>query len=144
MSVKPIKCVLLADRHHGLTESVRSLLETVFDTVVMVADEHSLLETAQRLRPTLAVVDISLARGENLRWLKQLRALCPELKIVALSVHDEPSVREAAMRAGADALVLKRSMATDLLPAVDTLLAGQPQGTEKPTGPRARPAPTSE
>ena len=35
MSEKPLSCVLLADRHHGLTEGVRGLLETVFGTVVM-------------------------------------------------------------------------------------------------------------
>ncbi len=137
MSVERIKCVLLADRHHGLTEGLRSLLDTVSEAVVMVADEHSLFETARRLRPTLAVVDLSLARGESLRWLEQLRAMCPDLKIMALSVHDEPSVREAALQAGADAFVLKRAMATDLLPAVDALLAGQRPACQKPTAPHA-------
>lgn len=58
MSAERIKCVLLADRHHGLSEGLRSLLETIFEAVVMVADEHSLFETARRLRPTLAVVDL--------------------------------------------------------------------------------------
>jgi hypothetical protein len=44
MSEKPLSCVLLADRHHGLTEGVRGLLETAFGTVLMVADEASLRE----------------------------------------------------------------------------------------------------
>jgi len=39
--------------------------------------------------------------------------------VIVLSVHDEQSVRRAAMDAGADAFVLKRAIATDLLPAVD-------------------------
>jgi len=125
MSAENVKCVLLADRHHGLTEGVRGLLETVFEAVVMVADENSLLESAGRLRPTLAVVDLSLAHGDSLRWLPRLRALCPELKILVLSVHDEPSVRRAALEAGADGFVLKRSIATDLLTAVDAALAGE-------------------
>jgi DNA-binding NarL/FixJ family response regulator len=51
MSEKLLSCVLLADRHHGLTEGVRGLLETAFGTVVMVADEASLLDGAARLRP---------------------------------------------------------------------------------------------
>jgi hypothetical protein len=50
MSEKPPSCVLLADRHHGLTEGVRGLVETAFGTVVMVADEASLLERPGRLR----------------------------------------------------------------------------------------------
>ncbi len=55
MPEKPLSCVLLADRHHGLSEGVRGLLETEFGTVVMVADEASLLEGAVRLRPDEAI-----------------------------------------------------------------------------------------
>ena len=118
MSEKPLSCVLLADRHHGLTEGVRGLLETVFGTVVMVADQASLLEGAVRLRPEVAVVDVSLARDSGLGWLRAVRRRCPDLKIIVLSVHDEESVHSAALAAGADAFVLKRAIATDLLPAV--------------------------
>lgn len=125
MSAEDIRCVLLADRHHGLTEGVRGLLETMFDAVVMVADEPSLLETASRLRPTLAVVDLSLARRDSLGWLPRLRQSWPDLKIIVLSVHDEPSVCRSALAAGADGFVLKRALATELLPAVDAVLAGQ-------------------
>jgi two-component system secretion response regulator SsrB len=126
MENERIKCVLLADRHHGLTEGVRGLLETTFGAVVMVADEASLLETAERLQPTLAVVDFSLARNDNLRCLRELRARCPDLKLIVVSVHDESSVRDAALQSGADGFVLKRAIATDLLPTVDAVLAGKP------------------
>jgi two-component system secretion response regulator SsrB len=118
MPDKPLSCVLLADRHHGLTEGVRGLLETTFGTVVMVADEASLLEGASRLQPDVAIVDLSLAQDSGLGWLRALRKRSPELKVIVLSVHDEQSVRRAAMEAGADAFVLKRAIATDLLPAV--------------------------
>jgi DNA-binding NarL/FixJ family response regulator len=121
MPEKTLSCVLLADRHHGLTEGVRGLLETAFGTVVMVADEASLLEGAARLQPEVAIVDLSLARDNGLGWLRELRQRCPDLKVIVLSVHDEESVRSAAIAAGADAFVLKRAIATDLLPAVDAL-----------------------
>jgi two-component system secretion response regulator SsrB len=123
MSAEDIKCVLLADRHHSLTEGVRGLLETTFEAVVMVADKDSLFESAKRLQPTLAVVDLSLVRGESPVWLQRLRAACPKLKLIVLSVHDEPSVRKAVLEAGADAFVVKRALATDLLPTVDAVLA---------------------
>jgi DNA-binding NarL/FixJ family response regulator len=116
------RCVLLADRHHGLTEGVRGLLETLFDVVVMVADEVSLLESATRLRPEVAVVDISLARAGNLGWLRQLHEHSPELKLVVLSLDDHAGVRQAAMETGAVAFVLKRAISTDLLPAVEAAL----------------------
>ena len=134
MSEKPLSCVLLADRHHGLTEGVRGLLETAFGTVVMVADEASLLEGAGRLRPDVAVVDLSLARDSGLGWLQALRQRCPGLKVIVLSVHDEQAVRRAAMEAGADAFVLKRAIATDLLPAVDLVRGGRDVGASMSEG----------
>jgi len=124
MSTALQSCVLLADRHHGVTEGVRSLLETAFGTVIMVADPASLLEGAGRIQPDVAVVELSLAREGDLGWLGSLRQRCPSLKVVVLSVHDEQSVRRAAMEAGADAFVLKRAIATDLLPAIDRLRDG--------------------
>jgi DNA-binding NarL/FixJ family response regulator len=129
MSDKPLSCVLLADRHHGLTEGVRGLLETAFGSVVMVADEASLVDAASRLRPDVAVVDLSLARERGLGWLRAVRERCPDLKIIVLSVHDEESVRAAAVAAGADAFVLKRAIATDLLAAVESVRGDR---TEEP------------
>ena len=125
MTDRPLGCVLLADRHRGLTDGVRGLLETAFQTVVMVADEASLLESAVRLRPDVAVVDLSLARDGGLGWLRAMRERCPDVRVVVLSVHDEASVKTAALAAGADALVLKRSLATDLLPAIEQVRAQQ-------------------
>ena len=145
MSDSPMSCVLLADRHHGLTEGVRGLLETAFGTVVMVADEASLLEGAVRLRPEVAIVDLSLARDHGLHWLRSLRQRCPDLKVIVLSVHDEQSVRSAAIEAGADAFVLKRAIATDLLPAVDAVRRGQSGETttdEGSTTPTRTPPPS--
>jgi DNA-binding NarL/FixJ family response regulator len=139
MCKQVVNCVLLADRHHGLTEGVRGLLESAFDAVVMVADETSLLESAERLRPALAIVDLSLARGEGLQWLTRLRSRCPGLKVIVLSVHDQPSVCHSAMEAGAAAFVLKRAIATDLLPAIDAVQAGMPYvslGAGEPLPPR--------
>jgi DNA-binding NarL/FixJ family response regulator len=118
---KTVGCVLLADRHHGLTEGVRGLLETAFGTVFMVADELSLSEGASRLRPEVAVVDLSLVKDRNLGWLQALRERSPGIKVIVLSIHDEQSVRKAVMEAGADAFVLKRDIATELLSAVDAV-----------------------
>jgi len=130
-------CVLLADRHHGLTEGGRGLLATAFGTVVMVADEESLLEGADRIRPEVAIVDISLGQGRGVGWLRELRRRCPGVKVIVISVHDEESVRRAAMDAGADAFVLKRAIATDLLDAVEAVRggsAGKPSAVARTAG----------
>ena len=49
---------------------MRGLLETAFGTVIMVADEASLIEGASRLQPDVAIVDLSLARENGLGWLQ--------------------------------------------------------------------------
>ena len=125
MQLREPKCVLLADRHHGLSEGVRGLLETTFSGVFMVADEASLMEGASRLRPSLVVVDLSLAHGDVAAMLDSLHRRAPDAKVLLLSVHDEPSVTATVLAAGADGVVLTRAIATDLLPAVDAVLAGQ-------------------
>jgi DNA-binding NarL/FixJ family response regulator len=122
---------LLADRHHDLTEGVRGLLATEFGTVVMVADEASLLEGAVRIHPDVAVVDLCLAKGSGLGWLQALRRQCPDLKVIVLSARDEQGVRRAAVAAGADAFVLKRAIATDLLAAVELVRGGHVAGQVK-------------
>ena len=125
MSARTPNCVLLADRHHRLSEGVRGLLETAFSRVFMVADQTSLMDGATRLTPALVVVDVSLAHGDVADLLNSIRDRAPAARILLLSVHDEPAVVDAAFAAGADGLVLKRAIANDLLPAVDALLAGR-------------------
>lgn len=68
------RCVLLADRHHSLSEGVRGLLESVFDTVFIVGDEVSLLEGASRLQPRIVIADLALTPGDSLGFVRRMRA----------------------------------------------------------------------
>jgi DNA-binding NarL/FixJ family response regulator len=119
------KCVLLADRHYGVIEGIHGLLETTFVTVVMVTDESSLIESASRLQPAVVIADLSVAGGSGFGWLGRLLGHSSESKVIVLSVHDEPTVVQSALEAGASGFVLKRAIASDLLNAVDAVLAGQ-------------------
>jgi len=118
-------CVLLADRHHGLSEGVRGLLETTFDTVFMVGDESSLLDGAQRLKPPVVIVDVVFAAGDLQGLLGRVIVRSPQSKIVVLTVYDAASVADSALRGGAHGVVLKRCIATDLLSAIDEVRAGR-------------------
>lgn len=138
-----VPCVLLADPHHGLAEGLRALLGTIFEVVVMVADESSLIEGAERLKPALAVVDLGLAKGDVEGLLRRLRARCPGLKVLLLSVHDEPTVAQSALEAGAEGFLVKRQIASDLLSAVEAVLRGERWFTALKPGPSASTKPES-
>jgi DNA-binding NarL/FixJ family response regulator len=125
MNTEDARCVVLADRHHRLMEGVRSLLETTFEVVVMVADEISLSTALDRMLVALAVVDLSLTPGQGFGLVRRLRTRFPELKLIVIGVHGDFEVVRSALDAGADGFVLKRSIATDLYPAVDAVLEGQ-------------------
>jgi DNA-binding NarL/FixJ family response regulator len=117
--------VLLADRHQNMLEGIRSLLETVFDVVVMVADEKSLLDSLQKIHPDLVVVDLSLPITEEINVPKRIRKQDSLMKVIILSVHDEESVVEDCLSAGATGFVLKRTATNDLIPAVLEVLKGR-------------------
>ena len=91
----------------------------------MVADEASLLEGAGHLKPAVVVLDLSLSGGDLPSLLGRLVACTPCTKVLVLSVHDERSVTTGALKAGVSALVLKRDLATDLIPAIDAVLEGR-------------------
>ena len=64
-----------------------------------------------------------VAGGVNVA--RRLKNHYPELKVIILSVHDEPTIVKAALAAGVCGFVLKRSVATDLIPAVREALEGR-------------------
>jgi DNA-binding NarL/FixJ family response regulator len=116
--------VLLADRHLGMLGGVHSLLEALFETVLMVADERSLLDAVTTFEPDLIVVDLSLPGEGEANIARRLLERHPDLRLIVLSVHDEPTLVDQMLSAGVAGFVLKRSAATDLIPAVKEVLGG--------------------
>jgi DNA-binding NarL/FixJ family response regulator len=131
--------VLLADRHHNLSEGIRVLLQREFHASVTVTDEVSLLESAARMQPNVVVADLALTEGESFGWLRRLLARCPESRVIVLSPYDESSVKEAAFEAGALGFVLKHEIASQLLNAVDAVLAGRRYESAHSPGPDGQP-----
>jgi DNA-binding NarL/FixJ family response regulator len=93
--------VILADRHQNLLEGVRGLLETMFDYVVMVADEKSLLEAIDRIRPDLVVIDLSFPITREPNVVVWLRKYDQGLRFIVLSVDDDQTVVLQYMASGA-------------------------------------------
>jgi DNA-binding NarL/FixJ family response regulator len=116
--------VLLADAHLGMLGGVHSLLDTLFKTVLMVADERSLVDAIAAFEPDLVVVDLSLPGEGEANIARRLMGRHPDLRLIVLSVHDEPTVADSVLDAGVAGFVLKRAAATDLVPAVEEVLHG--------------------
>jgi DNA-binding NarL/FixJ family response regulator len=117
--------VLLADSHLGMLGGVHSLLDALFETVLMVADERSLLEAVTTFKPDLVVVDLSLPGEGEANIAGRLMRSHPGLRLIVLSVHDESMVARYMLRAGVAGFVLKRAAAVDLVPAVEKVLRGE-------------------
>ena len=116
--------VLLADRHPALVESLRDLLETMFETVVIVSNEKSLLETLNRFGPDLVVVDLELFVTREQNVVNLLNRYDPELKFIVLSTHEGTEVMKNCKSSGASGYILKRSSAENLIKAVEAVQNG--------------------
>jgi len=119
-----LKRILIADSHPTMAASIRQLLKEMFEVSVMVADVPSLSDAVVCCDYDLVIADLSIPRisGENVvRLLKRLR---PDLRLIILSVHDEPVFIDECLAAGAEGFVLKRSAVDDLVPAVVAVLRG--------------------
>jgi DNA-binding NarL/FixJ family response regulator len=103
---------------------VHGLLDALFESVLMVADERSLADAVAAFQPDLVVVDLSLPRDGEANVARRLLGSHPGLRLIVLSVHDEPTVAGELLKAGVAGFVLKRSAATDLIPAVQEVLRG--------------------
>jgi DNA-binding NarL/FixJ family response regulator len=115
----------VADNHQNMLEGIRGLLESAFESVVMVADEISLFEALDKIHPELAVVDLSLPVSGETHIARQLSLRYPNLKLIILSVHDDPAVVSRVMSLGVSGFVLKRSAGTDLPAAVESINKGR-------------------
>jgi DNA-binding NarL/FixJ family response regulator len=120
----PAERIILAETHPIFVGVVRRLLQETMGAMFMVADECSLIDAIAETHFDLVIADLSfpVASGENV--VRLLHRLNPKLKAIILSVHDEQTVVNECLAAGMKGFVLKRTAATDLLPAVEAVLKG--------------------
>lgn len=116
--------VILADKHPDMLGGICRLLEDEAETVLMVADEISLNHVLENFNPDVVVADLSLPTSAktNIAWV--FKKNFPLIKIIILSLHDEKSVIDDVMAAGAEGFVLKQRAVIDLIPAIREVLRG--------------------
>ena len=117
--------VLMADDHSLMLAGLRKLVEADYDVVGTVEDGRALVDAAQALRPDVILLDIAMPRLNGLDAARQLRTLVPDSKIIFLTMHASPTYATEAFQAGASGYLLKRSAASELSQAIQSVLHGQ-------------------
>jgi len=117
--------VILADDHTLVAEALRQLIAPHFDVVATVADGRALLSTALSLKPDVVVVDVAMPLLNGLEACRQLKAKMPGVKLVFLTMNEDPELAVEAMKMGASGYVLKKSAASELLRAIEAALRGK-------------------
>lgn len=123
--VNPIR-VLVADDHSVVREGLRHVLAGVPElTVVGEAgtgpDAMALAATA---RPDVVLLDLTMPGAGGLEVLRHLRATLPEIRVLILSVHDDPEYVLESVRAGAHGYLRKDSSPAEIRQAIRAVHAG--------------------
>jgi DNA-binding NarL/FixJ family response regulator len=119
--------IVLIEDHAILRDGLRALLEMEPELQV-VGEAGSAAEGARVARtcsPTLVITDLAMPGGLGLRVIEELRAACPQVRVLVLTAYCTDEYIHAALNAGADGYVLKDASRAELMHAVRAVITGQ-------------------
>ena len=93
--------IMLADDHRLIAEACASFLEPEFKVVSVVADGRALLSMAPKCHPDVIIVDIGMPRLNGFDAARELRRSMPEVKLIFLTMNDDPALIKQALGIGA-------------------------------------------
>ena len=112
--------IVLADDHTIMRRGLGRLLDA--EPGLSVVGEAATLmvafEQVRARRPAVLVLDLNMPGGSSLEAIPRLKALCPQMRIVVLTMEDDPGLRHEATRRGAGGFVLKDGAESELLRAI--------------------------
>ena len=116
--------VAVADDHPLVRSGIRSLLGTISGVEVLaeVGSGTELLELLARVRVDIAITDITMPGMDGLEALREIRSRHPEVRVIVLSMHDEPDLIRRAVRAGAAAYLRKDADSFELASALHNVM----------------------
>jgi DNA-binding NarL/FixJ family response regulator len=114
--------LLLADDHQMLVDALRSILEPKYEVVGSASDGRSLLKAAEKLRPDVIVIDIAMPNLNGLDAGRQLKQKMPAVKLIFMTMNEDPYLVGEAFRAGASAFLLKQAAGFELIDAIEKVL----------------------
>jgi DNA-binding NarL/FixJ family response regulator len=118
--------VVLADDHVMVRQGVKRILKEIPDLEVVgeVGDGLELLELLKKGHPDLILLDISMPHLQGIEATKKIKAKCPDIKILLLTMHKNKEYLYHAIAAGAEGYLLKEDADTELLSAIATIRQG--------------------
>lgn len=119
--------ILIADDHKIVRDGLKSLLGTLHGLTVVgeAEDGHQALRLARELKPDLVIMDVTMTGLNGVEATRQLTALHPGIKVIALSMHGDARYVVGMLKAGASAYLLKDCAFDELAQAVEAVKAGR-------------------
>ena len=117
--------VLIADDHAFVLEGLVSLLRDKFEVVAAVTDGALLVDAAARFCPDVIITDISMPRLDGIAAFERLKAAGCKAKLIVLTVHTDPALADQLIRSGASGFVMKMLAVSELVFAIEEVLAGR-------------------
>ena len=127
------KKIFLVDDHPMMREGLAQLIAHEADLVVCgeASDVTEALDQIEKLKPDLALVDITLRSSNGLELIKDLRIRAPATAVLVISMHDESLYAERVLRAGGRGYIMKQEGGKKLMEAVRQVLSGKTYVSEK-------------
>jgi DNA-binding NarL/FixJ family response regulator len=116
--------ILIADDHQMLVDALKRIVEPRCEVVGTAKDGRTLLDVAIKLQPDLVVLDIAMPQLNGLDAARQLNLKLPSVKLIFMTMNEDPYLVGEAFRAGASAFLLKQAAAMELMEAIDRVLKG--------------------
>jgi DNA-binding NarL/FixJ family response regulator len=117
--------VLLADDHALLLGAFEKLLAAECEIVGQASDGRALVAAAEKLKPDVIVLDIAMPLLNGLEAGRQIKRKLRDVKLVFLTMNEDPELAAEAFRSGASAYLLKRSAASELTTAIREVMNGR-------------------
>ena len=118
--------VLLADDHQILRDGIRRGLESAGETVVGEADNgEDALELVRAEVPDIVLMDLSMPVLDGVSATRRITEEFPDVRVVVLTMHDDPQRTRAALEAGAIGYLTKGTSFADVLDTLRRAMAGE-------------------
>jgi len=119
--------ILIADDHAVVREGTRKILEQEQDLEVIAeaVDGEEAVRLATELKPDVAIIDISMPNLDGIEATRQIKALCPSITVLILTVYDNDQFIFSLLEAGAAGYLLKDVRALELVNAVRAVHGGE-------------------